>query len=318
MIEARIRNQVSQVEVDSREGRMMSPGDYSLIARGPVRLLKPDGRVLAVLLPRYLPEAECEAAYPSLARAAMRVSDNRGTASGTATAVVPGGGTGQHRSTRVRSSIAGSMEATKGRHPYCRLTSFNKHHMADWDAIVPVLQAMGRGMREHQPDRYQAQMAWALQSAPAAEWLIPDTPFTTVTLNHTWATAGHYDNGDLDAGISCLAVLRRGEYRGGLLVVPRYRVAFDLHDRDLLLVDAHELHGNTPLEADCPTCGPVRLGGAKGGPTCSSCGTRLGAERLAIVAYYRTEIVKCGTREQEDERQRAIAEGRNQAHLERA
>jgi hypothetical protein len=82
----------------------------------------------------------------------------------------------------------------------------------------------------------------------------------------------HQDAGDLDQGYSCLAVLRYGQYAGGHLTFPEYRVACDLGHGDVLLMDAHQWHGNTALSLGSPD-----------------------AERISVVCYYRTKMAACGS-----------------------
>jgi hypothetical protein len=147
-----------------------------------------------------------------------------------------------------------------------------------------------------------------------ADWMIPGTPFTTVTINNTWPTAVHTDKGDLDAGFSNLTVLRRGSYTGGVFVFPRYRIGFDLHDGDLILMNAHEWHGNTQIV--CATCGE-KLNGYHEcertvAPLTDAEETRIinRVERISVVAYYRTRMVECGTIEDEAEKARVLSEQR--------
>jgi hypothetical protein len=52
-------------------------------------------------------------------------------------------------------------------------------------------------------------------------------------------------------------------------------VAFDMQNGDVLLVDVHQWHGNTPIKADP------------------------GAVRLSLVMYYREKMIHCGTMEEE-------------------
>ena len=88
----------------------------------------------------------------------------------------------------------------------------------------------------------------------------------------------HTDKGDLDEGFSCLAVWRRGEYTGGHLALPEWRIAVDMQDRDVLLMDAHQWHGNTALNLLSPD-----------------------AERISLVLYYRTRMRECRTAHEESE-----------------
>ncbi len=141
------------------------------------------------------------------------------------------------------------------------------------------------------PDRYANQAAVVARTQP--EWVIPGTPFSTVTVNNTYPTGVHKDAGDLDSGFSTLSCLRRGSYTGGVLVWPRYRVAADMQDGDLLLMDAHEWHGNTRIRPfhDASVHGDPEADFRPMPDECAGCS----AERITVVAYYRTRLETCGT-----------------------
>ncbi len=157
-------------------------------------------------------------------------------------------------------------------------------------------------MKRDVPERFAAQAREAAKTSP--DWVIPGTPFSTITVNNSYPTGIHRDQGDLDAGFSTIAVFREGDFRGAKLVFPQYRVAVDLQDRDLILMDAHAWHGNTPLDPD-----PERdmNGHLVGDP---------GFERISVVSYFRTKIAACGSPEEEADKALAYAEKRNSALLE--
>jgi 2-oxoglutarate-Fe(II)-dependent dioxygenase family protein len=75
---------------------------------------------------------------------------------------------------------------------------------------------------------------------------------TTITVNKNFRTAIHTDRGDLKVGFSSLTGL--GKFSGGLLVIPRYRVAFNIRPSSVLMMDTHEFHGNTRITGDCISC----------------------------------------------------------------
>jgi hypothetical protein len=147
-----------------------------------------------------------------------------------------------------------------------------------------VFQGVAAELERHVPDRYAAQRAYADKADPA--WVIPGTPFTTITVNNTYPTGVHTDKGDLDAGFSTITCIRRGDYTGGQLVFPEYRVAVDMRHGDLLMMDAHDWHGNVMLVCAC---------GKEANGACVDCG----AERISLVSYFRTKITECGTPEEE-------------------
>jgi hypothetical protein len=77
-----------------------------------------------------------------------------------------------------------------------------------------------------------------------------------------------------------------------------------MKDGDVLLMDAHEWHGNTPMT--CSFCDEaLRKPG-------HDCGKTFGVlpERISVVSYFRTDIVECGTLAEENARRAALQEKR--------
>jgi len=193
--------------------------------------------------------------------------------------------------------------------PVCRLTAFTAQQIEQWDQLLPMFKEVARLFEEHVPDRFAVQAEEARKTHD--EWIIKGTPFTTITVNNTYPTGIHTDKGDLDAGFSTLVALRRGNYTGGWLTFPQYGVAADMQDGDLLLMDAHEWHGNTPLL--CEGCEePLR----KPEHMCEETQEKakfygmqpVSPERVSIVSYFRTKMVSCGTADEENARRESAAE----------
>ena len=297
MIDVRLRSTIPDTELDAKKGKIVTPGDYNLVLTGPARLRKPDGSLLAVYLPGVLAEPMADA-YPVLHTIRM-LTDNRGLASGT-----PRQQRGDQKRTRTRKIASATIGAVDpgpsttraaGRLPVCRLTSWTGQHADEWAELRPLFQAIGGHFREQVPDRWRVQQQWADRTPE--DWVIPGTPFTTITVNNTYSTGVHTDAGDLEAGFSTLAVARRGDYQGGHLVLARYRVAVDMRDGDLLLFDAHEWHGNQAI-----TCAHAEGQLAKACPE--------GCERISLVSYFRTKVAGCGTAEEEAQRAGQLADQR--------
>jgi hypothetical protein len=74
-----------------------------------------------------------------------------------------------------------------------------------------------------------------------------------------------------------------------------------MQDGDVLLMDAHEWHGNTVFDPDPPRNEHGRLL------------ENPGFERISLVSYFRTNMVKCGTAQDEAERAQVLADNRNAA-----
>lgn len=176
----------------------------------------------------------------------------------------------------VESGIIGYFDRTP-RHPYCRLTAFNEQELSKFKKAMPIIKFVDTKYRELMPDHYRLQKEIA--SHTSKDFVITDTAFTTVTVNRNWQTAVHKDAGDYEHGFGNLLALRHGTYTGGWLCLPRWGVGFDLQNGDLLLMDVHQWHGNTPIVLDDPK-----------------------AIRLSLVMYYRQDMINCGTMAQELER----------------
>ena len=178
----------------------------------------------------------------------------------------------------VMSGIAGWYDRYP-RIPYGRATSYTSREPEKFAMAYPFLQTLAKGFKDLLPWRYNNQMEAAKKLDP--RFLVPGTPFTTITVNKTFRTAAHYDAGDLTTGLSNLLVLsNNGNYTGGYLIAPEYRVAVNVRPGDLLLINNHEvMHGNTPIV----------LGDEE-------------AERVSLVCYFREKMLELGSKEYEDTR----------------
>jgi len=275
LVELRVRSRIPKAELDKKVGRILTEADYNVRLTGATKVVGPGGQPLAIYLPGILSGSLNEEHYPVLHGIDV-ATKQRGLASGSR---------GYRRSYRsgefwaantVRSATIGSFDNGNNNHrfPYCRTTAWTGKHTEEFSSLYPLFQHIGELMQQYAPQRYAVQ--WARAEATDPAWRVQGTPFTTMTVNNTYPTGVHVDKGDLDGGFSCLAVWRRGQYTGGHLTFPEWRIAVDLQDGDLLLMDAHQWHGNTALELQSED-----------------------AERISLVLYYRTAMLDCGTMEEE-------------------
>lgn len=178
----------------------------------------------------------------------------------------------------VFSGIAGWYDRYP-RIPYGRATSYTQNNPEKFALAYPFLQTLAKGFKDLLPWRYGNQMEAANKLDPC--FLVPGTPFTTITVNKTFRTAAHYDAGDLTTGLSNLLTLsNNGNYSGAYLVAPEYRVAVNVRPGDLLLINNHEvMHGNTPI-----VCHDEE------------------AERISLVCYFREKMLELGSKEYEETR----------------
>lgn len=186
----------------------------------------------------------------------------------------------------VNSGIAGYFDRYP-RIPYGRATSYTEHNYEKFQMAFPFLKTLSKGFRELLPNRWKAQKAEC--DKIDSKFVVPGTVFTTITVNKTFRTAAHRDAGDLDTGLSNLLVLSNdGNYTGGYLIFPEYRIAVNVRPGDLLLVNNHEIiHGNTPIVLGSPT-----------------------SDRVSLVCYFRKKMVELGSWEYENLRYRFVEDRR--------
>jgi hypothetical protein len=279
-------------------GTFMSAKDFDVLVSGEdATVLKPDGSPLLIYRNDILPFDACKAAYSSLRQVSLDTSrGNRGLAAGKldpkikgwdGTAAIVSGtrwrilkkdGTVSNTdlSKPVQSGIAGYFDRYE-RFPYCRLTAFNLNRPQMFAAALPFIRAVDRAFAVTVPERYAAQRSIVEKTHP--DFFISGTAFTTITVNRNWQTAVHQDAGDYRPGFGVMSVLEAGDYKGGYLVFPQYRVAVDMRSRGVCMADVHEWHGNTPLVGK-----PGQF------------------ERISCVFYYRQDMHRCGSAAEELER----------------
>ncbi len=264
---------------------------------GPTRVLMPDGRLLAQYVPGAFQPEFIDTFYPILHDLRVNQTANRGMAGG-APATAPWEGSTWRYGKTVASMIVGAFDPAPPK-VYCRLTAWSGKEWDRYSELFPLFGEISRVFAELVPDRWQKQMRRVQEVHP--DWIIPGTAFTTVTVNNSYPTGVHVDKGDLDEGFSTLSVIRRGEYSGGYLTFPEYRVAVNLQHGDLLLMDAHQWHGNTAMR--CNVCGDPMGDRDPESKAISKPPQRFhdecGSERISIVSYFRTKMTNCGSAEEE-------------------
>lgn len=274
-------------DVDDLAGKHLDESHYDIVLGGdePCDIYKPDGEPLIKYRPGWFSEELCKSVLP-VCRKAARPTNNRGYAAGGTD-----GEDGKRRVTRkrrekqdgteskttvadtVNSGIIGYFDRS-ARFPFCRQTSFLISEAAAWGKFLPYIKRADEGFREFLPDRWAAQREYAERTA--ADWVIPESTFTTVTVNKNFQTATHKDAGDLKSGFGVMSCLRNDRYAGAYLVFPAYRVAVNYAHGCLCLADVHEWHSNTGFRR-----------------------MRYGYERITLVFYYREKMIHCKAAEEE-------------------
>ncbi len=244
------------------DDRHFDPG--LLIGREDVDVIRPDGSPLVLFRKEVLTFGACERAYEPLLLAA-RPSLNRWDSAG-----------GGYYPTKLDGTVSNTRQSDlvlSGTVGYfgCRQTTYTREQVDEWFRVLPFIRRVNDVFRVTYRERYEAQMAAVRETSPGLVIARGETAFTTVTVNRNFRTHVHQDTGDLKEGFGVMSVLDAGEYEGGYLVFPKWRVAVDMRLGDVLLADVHEYHGNTAI---------IGIEGRY--------------ERISTVFYYHTAMLRCG------------------------
>lgn len=182
----------------------------------------------------------------------------------------------------VHSGIAGWYDRYP-RIPYGRATSYTEHFPERFEKSYPFLEKVAKGFKEMLPWRYNNQME-AAQKVDS-KFRVPNTPFTTVTVNKNFRTAAHYDPANMANGFANISVVSRNpNYDGCYLVFPEIRKAVNIRPGDLLLVNNMSgLHGNTAFVSDVDDY-----------------------ERISIIAFFHEGMLGLGSYEYEMARKKFV------------
>jgi hypothetical protein len=192
----------------------------------------------------------------------------------------------------VFSSVLGYFDATPFMKLPCRLTSYTMRYWKYYKHGLPFIRAINDCFATLVPDRY------ALQEKAASEkplLHIPQTAFSSVTINRNFRTALHRDAGDFKEGYGNLSVIERGEYHGGYTLFPQYGVGFNVRTGDFLAMDVHEWHCNTELvetEADKKANKELPRIHKEDAET-GTMGSEKSFSRVSFVCYLREKLRQC-------------------------
>ena len=287
-----VRGKVPEEKIKPWASRHPEQSHYDLVLDGNCSVVNSRNKTVVKVIRGGLSEAAIAQAYPVLSWMEKFGSDNRAKYAGAQSSGYltkkDGSKSRQVRALDengkrviVTSCVAGSFERQGGRFPFCRTTAITRNHPDKWKELLPIMAEAARIYRRKMPEKYANQMSYVENTHPA--WMIPNTPFTTITVNNSVAAAYHQDGGDLKDGFGAMLVLSEGQYQGFELVVPEYKLAVNLRHGDLLLFDPTIWHGNIP---------PYNTVGEKNKDW----------RRVSLVMYYREGILGCESPEKELEK----------------
>lgn len=242
--------------------RFVDDGDYDLCVNEDVFISREDGSPLLVLLKNKVPNQLNALAWSSL-KSYNPKTDYRSVASGIKVQKrIKQDGTRSKvnrvpKGWEVVSGLVGFFERTV-RTPYAHACAWNEQNPEKFARLFPLINFVDKTYSETVPEKWRQQRAIADRTPK--EWLIGESTFTTVTINKNFRTSCHLDAGDLPEGFSCMSIITQGQFTGGRLVLPNYRIAAQLDHGDLVMFDPHEFHGNTrivPISKDYLRCSIV-------------------------------------------------------------
>ncbi len=256
-------------------GKFVDEYSYDVLLDETCTVYKPDGSILLVLLKAAHSSSAMAKAW-SVLKGFNPESNNRGLASGTERRKrirKDGSESNVNIADPVASGIVGFFERTP-RFPYCRPCAWNQHNPEKMAQLLPLCQEASSMLARHGGEKYEKQKRYAEHTH--RDFLIPETVFSTLTINKNFRTACHKDAGNMADTLNVMTVMREGKFTGANLVLPDFRAAVKLDTGDFIIFDAHEFHGNTPL-------------------------VQVSKEftRCSIVYYYRENMNLCGSAEME-------------------
>ena len=174
----------------------------------------------------------------------------------------------------------------------CRLTHFTRCNFKKYNEGLPFIQRIDELFQELIPNAHMKQLERANLTN---NFKIPNTSFSTVTINRNFRTALHRDAGDFKGGFGNLTVIERGKYHGGYTVFPQFGIGIDLRNNDFVAMDVHQWHSNTELyetESD-KLFNSTLKSEFNDNSEIGTAGIYEKYTRLSFVCYLREKIINC-------------------------
>lgn len=241
-----LKKQLSEDEADSLAGNYLKDDAYDVLIEGDTDAYDANTKKLLFKFRKNMIPAEVLKSGYEAFKDSIEWTDGRGMASGGYHKRLKKDGSESNISisNKVMSGNVGYMDASSMVH-YCRKTAFARKYFDKFKQGIPFVKYVDDLYAALCPDFYKYQKAIA--QGTNRNYVIGDTSFTTVTVNKNFQTSVHKDSGDFQKGFGNLCVYREGNFQGSYFTLPEYRVAVDLHNSDILFVDVHRWHGNTPF-----------------------------------------------------------------------
>lgn len=174
------------------------------------------------------------------------------------------------------SAILGFFDRSGGRQNFCRKCAWSKKHPQGHKFIISLAEMVSELYKKLLPEEYEFNKS-ASETA-CNYYILGKSCYSTFTINRNFRCFYHRDPGNLEKGMASMFLIRKGLYKGGELIFPNFKAGVELSDRDIIIMNNREIHGNLKFKG---------FGNF---------------ERITTVLYFRRNILFCGTPEKEVER----------------
>jgi len=149
--------------------------------------------------------------------------------------------------TPTQSAIFGSLPRVPNRNNYCRITADTKNQKKYANYILKYTEIINDIYKDLLPEQHSLNLDIVKQNV-VKDYIINDTPFTTVNFNVNHAIKYHLDAGNFKNVFSNVLIIKEGVI-GGHLICPEYNIGFEQSDGALILFDGQSIiHGVTPIK----------------------------------------------------------------------
>lgn len=130
----------------------------------------------------------------------------------------------------------------------------NKANVDKWEKMQHIARINEVALKKGCPDIWKLQRTYA-DECINEEYQLGGAPITTLSANKystggTQKMSAHVDGKDLEFGMTTMCVFRIGDFGGAYLCFPRYGIAIEADDGDVLIADSNEIHGVTPITGE--------------------------------------------------------------------
>jgi hypothetical protein len=147
----------------------------------------------------------------------------------------------------TQSAIFGSLPRVPYRNDYCRITADTKTQRKIAYEILEFSKIIDDVYKDLLPAQHELNLQ-IVRSNVEQDYIIKDTPFTTINFNVNHAIKYHRDTGNFKDVYSNVLIIKE-DVIGGHLICPEYNIGFEQSDGALILFNGQNIiHGVTPIK----------------------------------------------------------------------